>query len=65
MVTFLNKIKNDPIEAAFGAWRYKLKEDGITYVDKLRATWEKARVPSNKSQKYYDMIPEIKLLTPY
>ena len=31
----------DPIENAFGTWCDKLKENGITYVDKLRATWKK------------------------
>ena len=33
------KVKKDPIKAAFGAWRGRLKESSIEYVDTLRDTW--------------------------
>ena len=36
----LKKIKTDPILAAFGCWKEKVKEDSTTFVDKARATWK-------------------------
>lgn len=36
----LKKVKTDPILAAFGCWKDKIKEDSSSYVDKLRATWK-------------------------
>ncbi|MBI2136699.1 AbrB/MazE/SpoVT family DNA-binding domain-containing protein [Candidatus Woesearchaeota archaeon] len=36
----IKKIKEDPVKAAFGLWRGKIKESSIEYVDKLRETWK-------------------------
>lgn len=35
----LKKIRLNPVKNAFGAWKGRLKESGIEYVDKLRETW--------------------------
>ena len=36
----IKKIKKDPVRAAFGAWRGRIKETGAEYVDSLRTTWD-------------------------
>lgn len=36
----LKKVKKDPVAAAFGIWRGKVKEESKEYVNKLRESWK-------------------------
>ncbi len=36
----LKKVKTDPVEAAFGIWKGKIKEESTVYVNKLRESWK-------------------------
>lgn len=39
----LKKIERDPVNAAFGVWRGKIKEESTAYVDKLRESWKERK----------------------